>query len=248
MQLKRLFLYILLTTACISAIAQQSVKISGRVTDFDGKPISHCTVMLMDKRFHAVDSVSTDSAGYYLIYNVKPGRYMALTAVRWDEYVRFSKLLEQDRRLEFWAWNIIADKDLTINPRYHRLELYGTTAFCPTGTNALMVYTRPMSATEAMKYDEKLYRDNNNGVIDYSVKLEDFKVQAFVDDKEVKILSIQNMTEQYGNQKMGAFLMMLDYTVRHDDTTIHQIRITAENAKHHEKGENICFYQSPDFE
>ena len=50
-----------------------------------------------------------------------------------------------------------------------------------------MVYTRPMSATEAMKYDEKLYRDNNNGVIDYSVKLEDFQVQAFIDDKEVKI-------------------------------------------------------------
>ena len=56
------------------------------------------------------------------------------------------------------------------------------------------------------------------------------------------------MIEQYGNQKMGAFLMMLDYTVRHDDTTIHQIRITAENTKHHEKGENICYYQSPDFE
>jgi len=64
-----------------------------------------------------------------------------------------------------------------------------------------------MSATEAMKYDEKLYRDNNNGVIDYSVKLEDFKVQAFVDGQEVKILSSQNMTEQYGNQKMGAFLI-----------------------------------------
>lgn len=85
-------------------------------------------------------------------------------------------------------------------------------------------------------------------MIDYSVKLEDFKVQAFVDDKEVKILSIQNMTEQYGNQKMGAFLMMLDYKVRNDDTTIHQIRITAENTKNDEKGENICYYQSPDFE
>ena len=154
-----------MATGCISAMAQQSVKISGHVTDFEGKPISHCAVMLMDKRFHAVDSVSTDSAGYYLINNVKAGRYMALTAVRWDEYVRFSKLPEQDRRLEFWAWNIMADKDLTINPRYHRLELYGTTAFCPTGTKALMVYTRPMSATEAMKYDEKLYRDSNNGVI-----------------------------------------------------------------------------------
>ena len=92
-----------------------------------------------------------------------------------------------------------------------------------------MVYTRPMSATEAMKYDEKLYRDNNNGVLDYSVKLEDFKVQAFVDDKEVKIRHIENMTEQYGNQKMGAFLLMLDYNVRRDDRTVHKIRITAEN-------------------
>ncbi|UKK75263.1 hypothetical protein [Segatella bryantii] len=24
------------------------------------------------------------------------------------------------------------------------------------------------------------------------------------------------MTEQYGNQKMGAFILMLDYNVRHD--------------------------------
>ena len=119
---------------------------------------------------------------------------------------------------------------------------------CPTGTNALMVYTRPMSATEAMKYDEKLYRDNNNGVLDYSVKLEDFKVQAFIDDKEVKIRHIENMTEQYGNQKMGAFLLMLDYNVRHDDRTIHKIRITAENIKYKEKGENIFFFQNSDFQ
>ena len=158
----------------------------------------------MDGRFNAIDSVVTDSVGFYLMNGIKPGKYMALTAIKWDEYVRFSKLPEQDRRLEFWAWNIIADKDLIINPRYHRLELYGTTAFCPTGTNALMVYTRPMSATEAMKYDEKLYRDNNNGVIDYSVN------------------------------------------VRHDDRTVHKIRITAENVKYHEKGENICFFQNSD--
>ena len=237
-----------MTVASLSAFAQQTIKISGRVTDFNDKPISNCAVMLMDRHFNAIDSVVTDSVGFYLMNDIKPGKYFALTAIKWDEYVRFSKLPEQDRRLEFWAWNIIADKDLTINPRYHRLELYGTTAFCPTGTNALMVYTRPMSATEAMKYDEKLYRDNNNGVLDYSVKHEDFKVQAFVDDKEVKIRHIENMTEQYGNQKMGAFLLMLDYNVRHDDRNVHKIRITAENVKYNEKGENIFFFQNSDFQ
>ena len=102
-----------------------------------------------------------------------------------------------------------------------------------------------VSKATVHRYISQLCED---GVIDYSVKLEDFKVNAFVDDKEVKILSIQNMTEQYGNQKMGAFLMMLDYKVRNDDTDIHQIRITAENTKHHEKGENLCYFQSADFE
>lgn len=92
--MKKLFLWMLLTAGCMTAMAQQRVKISGHVTDFDGKPVSHCAVMLMDKHFHAVDSASTDSAGYYCIANVKPGRYMALTAVRWNEYVRFSKLPE----------------------------------------------------------------------------------------------------------------------------------------------------------
>ncbi|MBR6286752.1 MAG: carboxypeptidase regulatory-like domain-containing protein [Bacteroidaceae bacterium] len=246
--MKKLILPFLMSAACISAFAQGTVRISGRVTDFDGKPVGGCAVMLMDRHNKAVDSVSTDKEGFYVMKGVKPGKYMALTAIKWDEYVRFSRLPEQDRRLEFWAWNIIADKDLTINPHYHRLELYGTTAFSPTGTNALMVYTRPMSATEAMKYDEKLYRDNNNGVIDYSVRLEDFKVRAFVDDKEVAIRHIENMTEQYGNQKMGAFVMMLDYHVRHDDMAVHQIRIVAENVKYHEKGENICFFQNTDFQ
>ena len=45
---------------------------------------------------------------------------------------------------------------------------------------------------------------------------------------------------------MGAFILMLDHNVRHDDRTVHKIRITAENVKYHEKGENICFFQNSD--
>jgi hypothetical protein len=72
------------------------------------------------------------------------------------------------------------------------------------------------------------------------VLTEDLSITAFHrDGPEVNLES-----DQIGNQKMGAFLMMLDYKVRNDDTDIHQIRITAENTKHHEKGENLCYYQS----
>ena len=91
--MKLLFSF-LLTVASLSAFAQQTIKISGRVTDFNDKPISNCTVMLMDGRFNAIDSVVTDSVGFYLMNGIKPGKYMALTAIKWDEYVRFSKFPE----------------------------------------------------------------------------------------------------------------------------------------------------------
>ena len=91
--MKLLFSF-LLTVASLSAFAQQTIKISGRVTDFNDKPISNCTVMLMDGRFNAIDSVVTDSVGFYLMNGIKSGKYMALTAIKWDEYVRFSKFPE----------------------------------------------------------------------------------------------------------------------------------------------------------
>ena len=53
----------LMTVASLSTFAQQTIKISGRVTDFNDKPISNCAVMLMDGHFNAIDSVVTDSVG-----------------------------------------------------------------------------------------------------------------------------------------------------------------------------------------
>ena len=59
------------------------------------------------------------------------------------------------------------------------------------------------------------------------------------------------MTAQQASQdsvvNVIAFFCKNDYKVRNDDTDIHQIRITAENTKHHEKGENLCYYQSADY-
>lgn len=38
-------------------------------------------------------------------------------------------LAKKDQRLEFWAWNFIADRDTTLNIRYHRMEVYGLRIF-----------------------------------------------------------------------------------------------------------------------
>lgn len=53
-----------------------------------------------------------------------------------------------DLRLEFWGWDFIADRDTTLDIRYHRLEAYGLHAFhIPGGMPTYQIYVRPMSLT-----------------------------------------------------------------------------------------------------
>ena len=47
----------------------------------------------------------------------------------------------KDQRLEFWAWNFIADRDTTLNIRYHRMEVYGLRIFhIPGGMPTYQIY------------------------------------------------------------------------------------------------------------
>lgn len=56
-------------------------------------------------------------------------------------------LAEKDQRLEFWAWNFIADRDTTLNIRYHRMEVYGLRIFhIPGGMPTYQIYVRPMKS------------------------------------------------------------------------------------------------------
>ena len=53
-----------------------------------------------------------------------------MAAVDLDVYPHTSNgVSNEDQRLEFWAWDFIADRDTTINIRYHRMEVYGLHAF-----------------------------------------------------------------------------------------------------------------------
>ena len=144
---KIVLFFILFITAivCFSQNQENTITISGRVTDFDAKAISNCKIRVLRSDFTEAYTAFTDKDGFYSIPNVEKGKYMAIYALRTEEYPRELKVAEKDMRLEFWAWNVIADKDLTINPRYHRLELYGTTVFNETlytpyesGQNALV--------------------------------------------------------------------------------------------------------------
>ena len=130
----------------LSAQNRNTITISGQVADFDGNPIDSSVVRLLHKDFSIAYETYSNKTGHYTLENIEKGKYMALYVMRPKEYPQENAVKEEDMRLEFWAWNVIADKDLEINPRYHRLELYGFQVFEVLGGSPyLMAYVRPMS-------------------------------------------------------------------------------------------------------
>ena len=70
------------------------------------------------------------------------GQYMALLAVK-DYQVKF---------LEYWAWAVPAERDLEINPRFDRLEVYAINAWRPQGAYpSYQIYFRQMNPTRTIK-------------------------------------------------------------------------------------------------
>ena len=61
-------------------------------------------------------------------------------------------LAEKDQRLEFRAWNFIADRDTPINNLSHRMEVYGISIFhLPRFMHNYQIYVRPMSLPRTLQ-------------------------------------------------------------------------------------------------
>ncbi|MDR2126722.1 MAG: carboxypeptidase-like regulatory domain-containing protein [Prevotellaceae bacterium] len=233
--------------------SQNTIKISGRVTDFNGNSIDSCSVEIFHSDFSTAYETYTDKNGYYSIDNVKKGKYMAIAALRLKEYPRANAVPENDMRLEYWAWNIIAEEDLTINPRYHRLELYGTSAFkIEGGYHEMMIYVRPMSLSKYLSYSKDVYLDKSKAEkeADISIAPEHFKVKVFMDEQELHINSIQPIEEYEGSENLSitGYIIQVDLPKTKPDKQYCIFRIEAENTEHNEKGENLYFYEFKNYE
>lgn len=251
--LKSVFLILALLPALMSYAQQkETVIISGVVTDFNSHPVDSSVVQLMDRGFNPIYQTYTDKNGAYSL-EVKKGTYAAMFAMRLKEYPRMNAVPEPDMRLEFWGWNIIADRDLKINPRYDKLELYGTTVYAVIGSyNGVFLYFRPMSVSKSLSYSKEIYLDKAKAekIADLSVKLEHLKVNVYADDELLKINSIQPVQEfaGEGNRPMTAYLIQLDAPKKTTDKPYIIYRVEAENREHGEKGENIYFYEKKKFQ
>ena len=232
----------------------ETIVISGKVTDFEGNPIDSAIVELFHADFSTAYSTYSDENGNYKLTDVKKGKYLAMYVLRPKEYPRKNAVPKEEMRLEFWAWNVIADRDLEINPRYHRLELYGLNAFMPIGSGTgIWLYARPMSLGKLLEYDSEIYTDKSkiDEIVDINVYPEHFKAEAFVDDKPVPIKSIQKVVEIEGTEKkppMIGYLVNIDFNITQKPERPYKIKLVGENTELKEKGENVCFFNLSDYQ
>ncbi|MFA6403584.1 MAG: carboxypeptidase-like regulatory domain-containing protein [Salinivirgaceae bacterium] len=133
---------ILIFTSCKNDVF---FTVSGKVTDFNGQPLDSVTISLRNKAFENIYETLSDKDGCYSM-KVKEGDYYSLYAIKLPEY--------RVNRLEYWTWNVPVHKNITINPQYDRMEIYGINVFEPqvTPQETYMIYFRPMSLTKTLQF------------------------------------------------------------------------------------------------
>ena len=216
------------------------VTIHGQVSDFSGHAIAGATVELKDQQFSTVATDTSDSSGRYHI-EVPAGNYMALAACK--DY--------QTKNLEYWAWNVPAESDLEINPRFDRLEVYAMNAWRPQGAYpSYQVYFRPMSLSKvaaAYAAAGSMEALGKLPVLDIAPELKADDIQVTIDDVKVKVLEVNGVRESSGrDQYMFGYLIQTslpEAKPKHGHTVID---IVLTDSATGEKGEGCLFVRERD--
>lgn len=187
---KFLFIFILsFVVASLNAYTQETITISWQAPNFEGIPIGCSIVRFQSLDFEDVAITYFDKNGFYEQENLEKGKFLALHVMRLKEYPHTNAVPERDRRLKFWSWNIIANRDLTINPHCQKLELYRTAVFMSLEAYpGLFIYFWPMSLTKFLSYSKDIYRNKKETEkhFDFSIKPSHLKAKIFADSKELK--------------------------------------------------------------
>lgn len=229
---------VLAFAACASQIPEtpETVTISGRVTDFDGNPIDSVTVSWLNPAFSGHYYTTTDADGCYTAC-IPKGRYAYAGGINMTEYPNAgSTLPEADQRLEFWAWNFIADRDTTFDFRYHRLEVYGVNVFQVQGAApGYTVYFRPMSLTRSQRWT----RDGKpDGAAALAPPIDSARIEVSINGEPVEIRIAQEVKEYFGEDSWSnAYLLFVDRPKA--KSAVKNFRIVMEDLGNGDKGEAV---------
>lgn len=238
-------LLILFASAPVAAQTEtDSVTIRGRVTDYNGMPLDSVSIFWQSNSFKVIIEALTDHQGRYEA-RVRKGKYYAMGAINMKEYpVTGSTLSEKDQRLEFWAWNFIADRDTTFNMHYHRMEAYGVHVFnVRGGTPGYTVYVRPMSLT---RHQQWIKSKTPEALLAPSPA--NAEVTVTINGTETPVRLIQEVKEyfepgQYGN----AYLLFVDPMKTDNGLPYDIFRIRLTDKENGDKGEGVYFKEKERF-
>lgn len=227
-----------LLTACSGNSSTEKeteyVVIDGHVTDYEGRPLENVNVNWQNPAFNGNYFTLTDSTGYYCA-RIPKGRYHDAGAINMDEYPNAgSTLPEADQRLEYWAWNFLADRDTTIDIRYHRMEVYGVNAFQIQGAaSGYTVYFRPMSLTRCQAWEQA---GEPVGFAALAPTIDKAAIEVSINGAPVKIKMAQEVKEYFSDDTWSnAYLLTVDRPAK--EQTVQHFQIVVEDLENGDKGE-----------
>lgn len=263
--MKQLFTLLLFLLFCSTAYAQQqdSVTIRGRVTDYNGQPIDSVSIWWQNPSFNDIQQTVTNKDGYYTA-RIPKGKYQSIGAINMATYPHTAKpgLPEADLRLEFWAWDFNADRDTTLNIRYHRMEAYGLRAFrIPGAMPAYQIYVRPMGLTRYLETKKKAAHGEDLSHIEQSAISEQaqanllappadkLKATVWIDGEEVPILMKQEIKEYFDANEYGnAYLLTVDMPKHSKKDLPYRIfKVELTDLENGDRGEGLYYMEKENY-
>lgn len=231
---------------------QETVTITGRVTDYEGHPIDSCSIWWKTPTFENAVEVFTDKEGHYTAH-IPKGKYQSVAAIHMPSYASVAmqegKLKEEDYRLEYWAWDFVADRDTTLDIRYHRMEAYGLRVFrIPGATPGYQIYVRPMSLTRTLNW-MKLEANKRGKECQMAPRPEHLSVKVWIDGEEVAVLMKQEIKEYLSaDEYCNAYLLTVGMSKQsRTDVPYHTFKLELTDLENGDRGEGVYYMDREDY-
>lgn len=256
----------LLAAAAAGAQCRDSVTISGRVTDYEGRPQGNTTLLWQYEDFRIAAQTHTDSNGRYTA-RIPKGKYQSMAAVDFERYLHTAPahVADADQRLEFWAWDFIADRDTTLDIRYHRMEAYGIRAFrIPGSVPAYQVFVQPQGLTrirKALKEHRDLLTagkdlrgirqeplDEKATYVPFGPPVDRLKATVWIDGEQVGVLHKQPVQLYlFAGYYTNAYLLTVDRPKRTTTLPYRVFKVELEDLENGDRGEGLYYMEKEDY-
>ena len=167
-------------------------RLYGRVTDFEGEPLADRQVLISADAHEETAGTLTDAEGRYAI--TLPGR-------------TYNKVWIDDERqtgqksLQFWAWNVILDRDTELDARVGRIQVYELNTWNNNaGGDQLFAYFRPMALSKSLMNPMKTSRLRKVGertirITDLSPHFDSQGIEAHLNGQRVPVFTAVQVLE-----------------------------------------------------